>query len=379
MTDTTTTTSSSSNTTFDSHLLLKDEEMEKMGVANHNYEVYRRKHYQQCFGIETWYKDMKQHTFQTEHIELSYVEAEAIISRHHRRPMSGLHSSSLLILEHRLEEVIKNKFKGGCFVKLDTRSPKDVPVYAFENVGVKKLIEEEILQMTKEEQKDEDSITTAFVIATNKYMKITKGSEAVKIMCESTRVAQDLSKATEFGQNLFKASIVVREWLDSVPLLPSSEFRGFVYKNQLNALTQYFSFIRFPELVRRKQEYIQRIREYFESVKHLIPHESYVIDFFVLEDRIIIIELNPFHQGAGAGLFSWKTDRNLFMNGPFEARVMDTPASVRDPMEYIPPFWLRYIKEIIERPSKEQIIAIRNNSIILLLSACYAAFRLFRK
>jgi len=37
----------------------------------------------------------------------------------------------------------------------------------------------------------------------------------------------------------------------------------------------------------------------------------------------MVIELNPFHIGAGACLFSWEKDRELFMNGPFTFKIIE--------------------------------------------------------
>ena len=53
------------------------------------------------------------------------------------------------------------------------------------------------------------------------------------------------------------------------------------------------------------------------------------------------------HIGAGASLFSWKTDRNIFMNGPFEFRVLENPPDETnpetDPLLLVPPPWRKFI------------------------------------
>jgi hypothetical protein len=54
------------------------------------------------------------------------------------------------------------------------------------------------------------------------------------------------------------------------------------------------------ELIAREEEVKQTILEFYESVKDRISHSSYVIDFYLAKDnRVLIIELNPFHNGAG--------------------------------------------------------------------------------
>ncbi len=59
--------------------------------------------------------------------------------------------------------------------------------------------------------------------------------------------------------------------------------------------------------------------------------------------KIAIIEFNPFYKSAGSGLFNWKDDRELFLNGPLEFRVREG----KDPKElfYLHASWVRAFKE----------------------------------
>ena len=86
------------------------------------------------------------------------------------------------------------------------------------------------------------------------------------------------------------------------------EFRGFVYKNNLNALSQYDNITFYPELFTQQQEIGEAIFNFFNTeIRDKLQHiESYVIDFFVDVDKIYVIELNPFHTGAGPCLFTWR-------------------------------------------------------------------------
>jgi len=238
---------------------------------------------------------------------------------------------------------------------------------------VRKLVDSELEKLDRSKIQDDDETTAAFVRATNKYMKVTNGEEALNLLVLSDRVTEDLEKSLEYGETFFTAKLVLREWIDEVPNHPEMEFRGFVHKNQLNALTQYFSFVRFPNLVANKTEVLARIIEFFESVKRLITHESYVIDFFVLDTKVVIIELNPFHNGAGAGLFSWKTDRNLFMEGPFEFRITEDTPTERVPTDVLPIFWNKHIqekrKQLMQKNGLQQMIPV-------LLLATYGFWRI---
>merc|ERR1712087_74552 len=110
-------------------------------------------------------------------------------------------------------------------------------------------------------------------------------------------------------------------------------------------ITQYISCVDYHGLYAQKEQIKDRtVKFYEEKVREHIPLDSFVIDVLVLgirldeehelnlnveekqqDDGIYIIELNPFYKSAGAGLFDWKTDRELFLNGPCEIRVRDGP------------------------------------------------------
>lgn len=57
----------------------------------------------------------------------------------------------------------------------------------------------------------------------------------------------------------------------------------------------------------------------------------------------MIIELNPFHIGAGACLFSWRNDRERFLNGPFELRVVEKIPD--NSFDMIPLKWQKWINQ----------------------------------
>jgi len=324
---------------FQSHLLLEDDQIHALGIADHNIENYRRWRYRYSFGIHSWYDRLKEHTFRTSFVEFSYQDAQAILNA--RLGGKEPFSERLLALTKRLNEVLKD-FPNGAFVKLDTRSPKDVPVYDQDDTATKRNIDHELGILTLSQLQDPNEKTALFVRATNKALRVRNGEQAIKLLVSSLRVQEDLGKAIEFGEGVFSSAIVVREWIDEVVNHPEMEFRGFVHKNNLNAVTQYFSFIHFPDLEREKPHLQTKIVDFFESIKDKIPHESYIIDLIVLRDRIMIIELNPFHVGAGAGLFSWRDHRRLFMEGPFQFRVADASVT-ENAYEYVPPSWQRYI------------------------------------
>jgi len=327
-------------TEFKSSLLLTDEDVLKLGLDPEDVELYRRFYYTKSYGISSWYDNLSEHTFKTNFLELTYEEADAIIDRNDKI------DNRQAILDTLEEKVAKEllKFPNGAFFKLNTRSPKDVPVYDAANVQTQQLIDTEFKKIPKDKYNDNEEVW-AFVKATNKALKVTKASEVMDLLLRSTRVREDLSRVLNFGKDLFEGSLIFREWLDVMIEYPEMEFRAFVNDKKLNAMTQYFCFARSQLLVDIKDKVEKAVLTFFDDIKDKLPHPSYVIDFFVNPEtlRVMVIELNPFHIGAGTGLFTWREDRETFLNGPFQFRI--TTEVPKDVKEIIPIKWAKWIKK----------------------------------
>ncbi|KAL6073168.1 Cell division cycle protein 123 [Balamuthia mandrillaris] len=228
---------------YTSKFLLSDEEIKALGVRACDVELFRRKHYTSCFGIETWYEALQDHTFHTLSVPLSVEEAEAIVDGRRSRLDEG--GRQLLDdLRERLHSLLETEFPGGAFIKLDTRSPKDVPVYDFENEAVQQLIRDELERLYPDKQpsvRDTNMLANAIIIGTNRFMKVTNGEEALNLLIRSDRVKEDLVRALPYRHFAWTTKLILREWWDEVPERPQYEFRCFVHSNQLNAMTQYFS------------------------------------------------------------------------------------------------------------------------------------------
>ena len=67
------------------------------------------------------------------------------------------------------------------------------------------------------------------------------------------------------------------------------------------------------------------------------------MDFLYDDDKVYIIELNPFYAQTGAALFSWKKDRDLFVNGPLEFRAR---TEIDDKIQtYFAPKWKKSLEQ----------------------------------
>lgn len=59
-------------------------------------------------------------------------------------------------------------------------------------------------------------------------------------------------------------------------------------------MAQYFHYCYFPRLVQEKSIIEQKILSFWDEVKDFVPHESYVIDFAIVDSKVFVIEINPY-------------------------------------------------------------------------------------
>tara|TARA_R110002050_G_scaffold138191_1_gene261886 strand:- start:47 stop:421 length:375 start_codon:yes stop_codon:yes gene_type:complete len=75
--------------------------------------------------------------------------------------------------------------------------------------------------------------------------------------------------------------------------------------------------------------------------------------------RVQVVELNPFHKGAGAALFNWRDHRELFMHGPFEFRTVGKEYNrtlggpCDGPLSPLPSFWQKYVRRHVSEKLNE--------------------------
>jgi hypothetical protein len=336
---------------YTSPYILTTEQILQLGIPEHRVEIYRRKHYQDCFGVSSWYNvgNLATFTFKTIEADISYDEAQMIVDAYRldlgtlKGPTVENFDALVQGLEQRLNALIEQHFPNGAFIKLNTRSPKDVPWRSHKDKKYIDLVEEEL---AKFDELTPNAINIAMIKAMNRGMKVENGKDCLELLTKSYRVYEDLQKQLNFEKELFDSRLVIREWIDEVAEHPEYEFRCFVHERNLHAVSQYFSDTYFDNLwTEGAQEKLQQqMIEFFDSVKNTIPHPSFVIDFFVSPTRgVMIVELNPFHIGAGACLFSWQHDREIFMNGPLEFRFNKIPAKREDYQKFLTIQWEKYL------------------------------------
>ena len=107
------------------------------GVPESQVELYKRYAYQQAFGIDRWYEQLRAHTFETWFITLTADDIETMLSGASEcrgKPLAAVRrwveQGGAPSLRQRLQTSF-DEVGEPAFVKLNTRSPKDVVVDAF--------------------------------------------------------------------------------------------------------------------------------------------------------------------------------------------------------------------------------------------------------
>ena len=124
--------------------------------------------------------------------------------------------------------------------------------------------------------------------------------------------------AREVDARAYGVKVALRAWEPS--LRQEYEFRGFVFEGALTAISQYNDYCYLPEQVQQADHICATLERFWRE--RVAPaaaplYASYVVDFALLaggEPRVI--ELNPFDEQTGAGLFSWERDRDALQRAP---------------------------------------------------------------
>lgn len=215
------------------------------------------------------------------------------------------------------------------FVKLSLRSAKD-------SFALKKYEHhyEKLLEASGHPRAVEESFRLG--------LSVIDAKAALEQIMTSNRVMDDLHRHLKHAeQGTPNPSIILRPWV----LIPHClEFRIFVNKNILTAISSYYRTELYPFLSPLKQTIQENITSFFEkNLKGKLPMASGVLDIgfvmktegtqdelFLSEEQIsqnvqkgkfqiVLIEVNPFGKCSGSALFSWL--EKVLTEGPLEFRL----------------------------------------------------------
>jgi len=249
-------------------------------------------------------------------------------------------------LERQIDISIK-KFNGNpVFIRISSTSPKDSLMKNQREKLKQQLIEE----LKKATEDDEQGELAAINRACLNISQVYSGKQAIDLLSTSDRIYESLFSKLLLKTS-FKVNIIVREWKQITELF---EFRGFVNNNKLTALTHYFKFCYAKEIEARALELEEKIKTFFnkEIANKLKEIEPYTIDFALLGNKIIVVELNAFGEKINAGLFDWNKDLEVLTgNSTFEFRYANVNIPI--PREKLP-ITLQIILDEIKPPLKKE-------------------------
>lgn len=278
------------------------------------------------YDIDVWYPLVKSFTFRSVFLPLLKTECKAIQAYYnvvHRRTQSELTSQDIDALQRLKEDVdalLEREFSGKkeCFVRLCGRSPKDgdplhpQQVYADYNLKLESYLKEKKMTPTNAKMA---------AIAQTSWLKVRSGAEAMALVLSSERVYSDMLDWDRFGE---PEQLCLRAWDQSVTM--DFEFRVFVYRDKITAISQYDHYAYYPHLESIKQKIEASVRSLWKKVHKALKISSYVLDVAYDESSgaCIMIELSPFLPCTGPALFSWSNETDMqILEGklPFEFKL----------------------------------------------------------
>ena len=145
-------------------------------------------------------------------------------------------------------------------------------------------------QLPEEERKQENCQITCLLKAAFVSLKVKNSEEVIEMFIKSERIYQDMLLALSNTER-FRENFVIREFVD---IEVDMEFRGFVFNEKLNALSQYNYLIYSDNLYKNKTIIQDLILDFFnQQVSPLLSKSSfsknYVIDFAVFSSRFFYI------------------------------------------------------------------------------------------
>jgi len=236
--------------------------------------------------VSAWYDLVKDFTFPRDRYVMSSIEKDnfedILFSKKDLNSIEGTIKENFSDLARFFNKALK-KWSQGVFVRWDDRSPKDYWFYFSKSL--------------------EDT----------KPKPLKSVEEILRALLNSERLMEDILEGS-FNGVLWVAPFI------QIDL----EMRGFVYKNRLFALSQYY-YEEYDHLMSKYADW--HAKAYYDlwlkARGRLEKFENYVIDFGWDKSKKepIVIELNPFERCTDPCLFTWKELDELKLQNKFVVRV----------------------------------------------------------
>ena len=348
--------------------------------------------------LEEYYNTIEEYTFQSSFAELEIDEIQSIVDAHKLWKENGQeiinfqslteiyypNFPKLAQLSTKITNLSKNLRTNLFFVRFSSRSPKDAVLYTQK---FKELFTNELQRLNEhnneknenffssnnisKRQQEDNKRLIALYQASTQSLSSSNGDDSILLFIASSRIQGDLDtllaqyhnnnnnnnkiennlndnlnnnnneKENNLNNEKKSFQVCVREWCN---FEVKFEFRAFVYKKKLTAITQYNEFCFFFDLLDDIPSLSSFIKsEIEEKIVNIIPLNNLVIDIILVNNNnnninnndnngnnqrweLKVVEINPFAEFAGSGLFSWVEDKQVLMGlAPFEFRVVRSP------------------------------------------------------
>jgi len=155
----------------------------------------------------------------------------------------------------------------------------------------------------------------------NLPLKVTSGKDVMNLILRSGRSLIDLEMLRKFLIRAKYQNIILLPWNSEMSI--EMEFRCFVFKGNLNAISQYDFSTAYDSL--QNKDIVQQIQDaiihFHEQTVAAVRFASYVFDVFLSPKSegdwyVKLIELNPFggDLSSGSCLFDWEEDKHILYN-----------------------------------------------------------------
>jgi len=151
-------------------------------------------------------------------------------------------------------------------------------------------------------------------------VSIKKPEDIFAIVTRSERIFSDLEIYQKWWFKSRYLQIVLLPWVD---VNTAYEFRCFVHKKKLTAISQYAYFNLYDDF--QSVEILTKVRDsilhFHKEILKYVPYYSYVVDLRLDKNkdpyRVYLLEFNPFYADISSGscLFEWKRDFKLLYEG----------------------------------------------------------------
>jgi hypothetical protein len=267
-------------------------------------------------GFEAWYEILKPYTMPSLILRLSSSETLTLL-RCQGAFQSGSEVApsdlqSVVSLRARLDDAICTLKGGRAFIRTSTQSARDCVIDSSRWLSEKFKNEctELALQAVERGTLDENALMIAYATAVGQAMCVRRGQDALELLVQSTQIHADLD---EFLDASKVQAIIVRRWEPTIK--PESEFRVFVHRGRVSAISQYHDALYFKSLVDDKVGLLRSICAFFSpallKLCERLGLEAYVADVSATTSHAMLVDINQWGSMTPPLLFDWSLDREL--------------------------------------------------------------------